>query len=255
MVAGDRFEEHTDGAVGDRRRHARAQHRRGVGRVGRRGDHQAGDVAQHGDAVVVVEVAAEALLVPVAGDAHDQRVGVLAVREEPQAGRLAAQLVLGVVQVGEVLDLGDRHQPGQPGAEGQAEDRLLVEQGVEHAAPAGLALQPAGDAVHAALDTDVLAEHEHPLVGAQQVAERPVDRLGQRQRALVLGSAAEERSPVLGLAGTRARRRPRRPAGAAPAARSPRRPCAAGDGCAARRPVGARPRARRGSGRRSPPAS
>ena len=39
------------------------------GRAGR-GDDQAGDVAQHADGVVVVEVAAEALLVAVAGDPH-----------------------------------------------------------------------------------------------------------------------------------------------------------------------------------------
>ena len=56
-----------------------------------------------------------------------------------QARRLAAQLVLGVVQVGEVLDLRDRHQPGHAGAERQPEDRLLVEQRVEDPPAAGLA--------------------------------------------------------------------------------------------------------------------
>ena len=69
------------------------------------------------------------------GDAHDHRIAVLAVGEEGQARRLAAELVLGVVQVGEVLDLRDRQQPGDPGAERDPEDRLLVEQRVEHAAP------------------------------------------------------------------------------------------------------------------------
>ena len=64
------------------------------------------------------------------------------------------------MQVGEVLDLRDGQQPGQPGAEGQAEDRLLVEQGVEDPAGAEPAGQAAGDAVHAALAADVLAEHE-----------------------------------------------------------------------------------------------
>ena len=103
------------------------------------GDHEAGDVAQHRHRVVVVEVTAEALLVGEPGDAHDHRVAVRTVREERQARRLAAQLVLGVVQVGEVLDLGDRQQPAHPGAEREPEDRLLVEQGVEHAGCAGLA--------------------------------------------------------------------------------------------------------------------
>ena len=52
--------------------------------------------------------------------------------EELQRRRLATELVLGVVQVGEVLDLRDRQQPGDARAEGQPEDGLLVEQRVEH---------------------------------------------------------------------------------------------------------------------------
>ena len=198
VVQRDRLEEHRDRAVLDGRRHARAEHGRCVRRVRRRGDHQAGDVAQHGDAVVVVEVAAEAALVAVPGDAHDERVRVLPVGEEAQAGGLAAQLVLGVVEVREVLDLGDRHEAGHAGAERQPEDRLLVEQRVEHPLAAGPLLQPAGHAVHAALGADVLAEHEHPAVGAEQVAERPVDRLRQRERPLVLGQRPEERRSVGG---------------------------------------------------------
>src|SRR5688500_8168944 len=122
-------------------------------------------------------MAAEPLLVAVPGDAHHEWVGELAVGEEGQAGRLATELVLGVVEVGEVLDLGDRQQAGDTGAEPEAEDRLLVEEGVEDAGGAGLALQPARDAVDTALDADVLAEHEHATVGGEQVAERPVDRL------------------------------------------------------------------------------
>ena len=62
------------------------------------------------DGVVVVEVPAEALLVAVAGDAHHERVAVLALGEELQRGGLAPQLVLGVVQVGQVLDLGHGQQ-------------------------------------------------------------------------------------------------------------------------------------------------
>ena len=179
-------------------------------------------------AVVVVEVPAEALLVAVAGDAHDERVGELAVGEERQAGRLAAQLVLGVVQVGEVLDLRDRHQPGQAGAERQAEDRLLVEQCVEHPPAAGPALQTAGDAVHAALGADVLAEDEHGGVGGEQVAERPVDRLGQRERTPVLRQAAEEPPAIARCRRRRPPVRRQRPAGAATAAPSPRRPSSSG---------------------------
>jgi hypothetical protein len=79
----------------------------GVTRGGRRGDHQSGDVPQHAERVVVVEVSAEALLVAVPGDPDDHRVDELPVGEEPQSRGLAPQLVLRVVEVGEVLDLGD----------------------------------------------------------------------------------------------------------------------------------------------------
>ena len=119
-----------------------------------------------------MEVAAEALLVAVAGDAHHHAVAVLAAREERQRRRLAAQLVDRVVDVGEVLDLGDRQQARHRGTEGQAEDRLLVEDRVEHPRLAGLALEPPGDAVHPALDADVLAEHQHAGVGGQEIEQR-----------------------------------------------------------------------------------
>ena len=147
------------------------QHRRGVLGTRRHGDDETGDVAQHGDRVVVVEVAAEALLVAEPGDAHDHRVGVRAVGEEPQARGLAAQLVLGVVQVGEVLDLGHRQQPAHAEAEREAEDRLLVEQRVEHPRRAEALLQAAGQPVHAALAADVLAEHEQLRTGGERVGQ------------------------------------------------------------------------------------
>ena len=85
------------------------------------------------DRVVVVEVAAEPLLVAVALDPHDHPVPVRALGEELERRRLAAQLVLGVVEVREVLDLGDRDEARDRRPERQAEDRRLVEQRVEHA--------------------------------------------------------------------------------------------------------------------------
>ena len=200
MVERDRFEEHRHRAVGDRRRHAGAQHRRRVGGVAGAGDHEPGDVAQHADRVVVVEVAAEALLVGEPGDAHDHRVAVPPLREERQAGGLATQLVLGVVEVGEVLDLGDREQARHGRTEGDPEDRLLVEQAVEHPRRAGALLQAAGHPVDAALGADVLAEHEHVGSRREQVAERAVDRLGEREWPLRLRQpAAEERGTRVGV--------------------------------------------------------
>ena len=119
-----------------------SEHRRGVVRPRGRGDHEARDVAQDAERVVVVEVAAEALLVAVALDPHDHPVAVRALGEELERGRLAAELVLGVVEVGEVLDLGDRDEAGDRRAEREPEDRRLVEQRVEDARGAEPGLSP-----------------------------------------------------------------------------------------------------------------
>ena len=75
-------------------------------------------------------------------------------------GRLAPELVLGVVEVGEVLDLRDGHEAGQCRAEGRAEDGLLVQQGVEHPEAAEPLPQAARHAVDTALERDVLAEQQ-----------------------------------------------------------------------------------------------
>ena len=79
--------------------------------------------------------------------------------------------------------------------------------------------QAAGDAVDAALGRHVLAEDQQLGVAGQQVGQRAVDRLGQRQRAFGLGQrAVEERGPPLGDGGTSLPRNDLRPGGAAPAA-------------------------------------
>ena len=154
-----------------------------------------------------MEVAAEPLLVGQPGDPDDHAVGVLAVGEEPQRGGLAAELVLGVVQVGEVLDLGHRHEPREAGAERRAEDGLLVEQGVEDPGRTEAVPQPPRDAVDPALDRHVLAEDEDVVVVRQLVAERLVDGLREGQRLRV----------------GRTRRGPRSAAAGRPAEPSPRR--------------------------------
>ena len=114
-------------------------------------------------------------------------------------GGLAAELVLGVVEVGEVLDLRDRHEAGQRRAERRAEDGLLVEQGVEHPEAAEPLPQPARHAVDAALDRDVLAEQQRRGLRVHQVGEGGVDGLRQRHGWPVLGqSAAPEAGALLG---------------------------------------------------------
>ena len=195
MVQGDRLDEEAHRPVGLRRCGARTQHRRSVGAARRRGDDDTWEVAQTTEGVVVVEVPPEALLVGVTGDAHDHRVDVLPGGEERQRRCLATELVDGVVHVGEVLDLRDRQHPGEAGAEGESEDRLLVEHGVEHAVAPRHPLEAAGDAVHTALGADVLTEHEHRRIGGEQLGERAVDRLGEGQRRAVLRQRPEEPGP------------------------------------------------------------
>jgi hypothetical protein len=80
------------------------------GRAGGR-DHNTRYVPKHADRVVVVEVPAEPALVSVAGDPDHHSVPVRALREELQRRGLAAKLVLGVVEVREVLISGIGRNP------------------------------------------------------------------------------------------------------------------------------------------------
>ena len=167
------------------------------------------------------------------GDADDEAVGVLAVGEEAQRRRLAAQLVLGVVEVGEVLDLGDRQQSGQRRAEGEAEDGLLVEGRVEDPGGAEGLLQAERHAVHAALGADVLRR-----------ARRPADTPRARRSSAALTDWARVSGPF-----SSGRPRGNDALRSSAAARWPAR-CAGRRACAtSAADAGARPAARR---RRSP---
>ena len=205
-VQRDRLEKGADTTVDLGQRHQGAQHHRRV--VAPRGTrhHQTRDVAQGGDRVVVVEVAAKTALVAQRGDAHHHRVAVLAVGEELQAGRLAADLVAGVVEIGQVLDFRDRQHPEVGVALGQAEDHRLVEQGVEHAL-AGEGLEQAlGHRVHAAFLRHVLAEQQALRVLGQQVVQGLVDLDGEMLRCLLLRPlvlTAEHLEARLGIVGAR----------------------------------------------------
>ena len=176
MVERDRLEEDAHGAVDERRLGARHEHRGRVVRSRGRRDHEPGDVAQHADGVVVVEVAAEPPLVAVAGDPDHHPVPVGPLREELQRRRLAAELILGVVEVREVLDLRDRQEPAHRSTEREPEDRRLVEQRVEDPSCAEPRVQPARDAVHTAFRRDVLAEEERVSVALENRREPGVDR-------------------------------------------------------------------------------
>jgi len=95
------------------------------------GDDQVRDVPEHAEGVVDLEADTAAHPVGQGGNPDHQRVPVPAAGEEAQHRGLAAQLVLGVVQPGDVLDLGDRQQPAHPGAEGEPQHRPLVGESVD----------------------------------------------------------------------------------------------------------------------------
>ncbi len=202
VVQRDRFEEdaHRPGCL--RRGDAGMKHRRGIVGAGRGRDHYSWNVADRGNGVVVVEVPAEPLLVSVAGHANHHRIAVLPVGKELQRRTLAANLVRRVVKVGQVLDLRDRQQPRHSGAEREAEDRLLVEQRVEHPRGTGLAEKATGDAVHATLAGDVLAEDHRLRVAIQDVVQRTVDRERKRQRRVrVAGPHRRDKGRRVGVDG------------------------------------------------------
>ena len=164
MIERDRLDEHRYATIHARRGDEGAQHLRGV--VGSRW-HRHDDtrqIAEDREAVVIVEVSAEALLVAEARDADDHRVLELTAREEGEGRRFATELVLGVVQVGQELDLGNGEEAHLSCADGEAEDGLLVEERVEDASGAECFPQAHRHAVHAAFLGDILAEEQHRRV-------------------------------------------------------------------------------------------
>ena len=117
VVQRDRLQEDAHRSVDERRFGTGDEHRRRVvGPSGRR-DHEPGDVAEDTDRVVVVEVAAEPALIAIAGDPDHHSVAIRPLREELQRRRLSAQLILCVVEVRQVLNLGQREKAADRGSE------------------------------------------------------------------------------------------------------------------------------------------
>src|SRR3546814_5491653 len=73
-------------------------------------------------------MAAKAALVTQRRDPHHHRVAILVVAEELQTRRFATNLVRGVMEVRQVLDLGQRQHAHVGVTLGQAKDHGLVEQ-------------------------------------------------------------------------------------------------------------------------------
>src|SRR6185503_20856493 len=75
------------------------------------------------------------------------------------------------------LHLGDRAHAHDGRARAATDDRRLRERCVDHAPRAELLLETERDLEGAAVDADVLADHEHTLVTAHLLAEAVRDRL------------------------------------------------------------------------------
>jgi hypothetical protein len=121
--------------------------------------------------------------------ADDHRHAVRALRAEAVARDLALDLMERLRAEAEELQLGDRYQPAARQPDRRADDHRLGQRHVDHAIGAEALLQPLGRAEDAAVDADVLPEHDHALVGRQRIAERRADGLDHRelghQRALL----------------------------------------------------------------------
>src|SRR5262249_28222175 len=77
------------------------------------------------------------------------------------------------------LNLADRPQPLHRHADTQAADEKLGERRVDDALGPESLLQTHGGAEHAAVHTDVLAEHNHILVALHGAREREIDGFDQ----------------------------------------------------------------------------
>ena len=192
-VKRNRFQKHHQPLLLARQPHAGPQHPRRIGPVRGAGENQPRNVAQHRHRVVVVEMPAKALLIAQPGDAQHHRVGVLPLREKRQGRRLAPDLIFGVVQIGQKLNLGQRDKTVLRHADGQAENRLLVEQRVDHSVRPEARLQLLRHPINPALAPDILAHHHDFRVRQHQVGQRPVEQAAHRLRLVQLAQIAAKR--------------------------------------------------------------
>src|SRR3546814_18256592 len=113
-------------------------------------------------------MSAEARLIAEPRDADDHRVGILTVGEKAERRRLAANLVLGIVDIGEELDLGHRDEAVVRHADRETEARLFVEKGVDDARRSEALMKLGGDIVDTPLRPDILAPPDGFLASKQR---------------------------------------------------------------------------------------
>jgi hypothetical protein len=114
--------------------------------------------------------------------AQHRRAGQAAARARAHARGVAGDVVDHRIDEAFELRLGDRLHALRGQADGEAGDRRLVQRRVDHALGAELLLQARGGAEHAAVDADVLAEHDDDGSRAHLVGERLGDGFDQGDR-------------------------------------------------------------------------
>src|SRR4051794_25241865 len=105
-------------------------------------------------------------------DDRDRRAGAVALLRRDRD-----EVIPGAGDEVRELHLGDGAHAHDRGAGAAADDRRLRERRVDHAPRAELLLEAERDLEGAAVDADVLADHEHALVAAHLLAEAVRDRL------------------------------------------------------------------------------
>ena len=98
------------------------------------------------------------------------------VREKRQRRGLAPDLILGIVQVGEELNLRDRHKPVMAHANRQPQNRLLIQQRVDHPVRPEPLLQFLRDSIDAPLTAHIFAHADDLAMFQHQIGQRPVDQ-------------------------------------------------------------------------------
>ncbi len=133
-----------------------------VGGGGGHGDEQAGDVQEQ--RLQAVRVGGAELVAGALGHAHDQRHARLAAEHVVDVRGVVDDLVERQQREVDRHQLHHRAQARHRRADAHADDRVLGDRRVAHAALAELLEQAVGDLEGAAEDADVLAHQHHALV-------------------------------------------------------------------------------------------
>ena len=111
--------------------------------------------------------------------AHHQRTGQPPAGTVAQAAGVRHQVLHGGIDEAEELDFHHRFQPLRRHAHGQPGDHGFGQWRVDHPLEAIGVAQAGGGAKYAAIDADILTQHQHVFVLGHGPVQRQVDRLQQ----------------------------------------------------------------------------